>query len=221
MPTTDVNELGSSRTKVKRLPKRGTYDFATIARILDEGLVCHIGIVQDNQPFVLPMIYGRLNKNIYIHGSTASRLMKTLIEPTCISVTIVDGLVLARSAFHHSMNYRSVVVVGEGRKVDDASEKIAALKAISDHIMPGRYEGVRGPNKKEMRATQVIAFAIDEASAKIRSGPPVDDEEDYALGMWAGVVPLNIKSAPPEADPRLHSNIAIPEYLEDYGKKTK
>ena len=203
----------SDRVRVRRSPKRGQYDFKTISQIIDATYICSVGIVQDGQPVVLPMVHGRINKTLYLHGATSSRLMKALTNPTCIAITQLDGLVLARSAFHHSMNYRSVVLMANGRVVDDADEKLSALKAFSDHIMPGRWSEVRGPSPKEFKATTVVAFPIEEASAKIRSGPPIDDDEDYELNTWAGVIPLELTMKKPKPDPKLKEGIELPEHI--------
>jgi hypothetical protein len=190
---------------VKRLPKRGAYERATIDAILDEALVCHVGFVADGQPYVIPTIHGRRGDRLYVHGSAASRMLNSMSDgiPVCVSVTLVDGLVLARSAFHHSMNYRSVVVLGTAEPVEDEAEKMAALEAIVEHVLPGRWAEARPPNALEMKATLVLRLPIEEASAKLRTGPPIDDEEDYALPIWAGVIPLKLTPSAPIADARL------------------
>jgi nitroimidazol reductase NimA-like FMN-containing flavoprotein (pyridoxamine 5'-phosphate oxidase superfamily) len=200
---------------VGRLPERARYDRDTIHSILDEGLVCHVGFVADGQPFVVAATYARWDDRLVIHGSAASRMMKTLAggAPACASVTLLDGLVLARSAFHHSMNYRSVVVVGTPREIVLPAEKTRALDAIVEHIVPGRLGSVRGASEQELRGTRVVAFALDEASAKLRTGPPKDDEEDYALPAWAGELPLRLRALEPVADPRLTPGIALPEHV--------
>ena len=197
----------TERTRVRRLPKRGEYDRARINEILDAGFVCHVGFVEDGQPFVLPTNYARWDDCIYIHGSAASRMLRALGAgaPLCLTVTLVDGLVLARSAFHHSVNYRSVVLLGQGRLVTDPAEKLEALHCITNHIVPGRWEEVRPPNEQELKATHVVALPLNEVSAKVRQGPPVDDEEDYALPVWAGWVPLETRPGKPVADDRLHT----------------
>lgn len=208
----------TKRSAVKRLPKRGEYERAAVYRILDEGFVCHVGFCVEGRPFVIPTGYGRMADKLYIHGSPASRMLRALeggIE-VCVTVTLVDALVLARSAFHHSMNYRSVVVFGRAELVADASEKLEALRAFSEHVIRGRWDDVRQPNEQELRATLVLALPLVEASAKIRTGPPVDDEEDYQLPVWAGLVPLNITSAAPVADPRLAPDTAPPAYTLNY-----
>lgn len=208
----------SERTTVKRLPKRGNYERETVNRILDEGFVCHVGFVVDNRPVVIPTGYGRLNDQLYIHGSAASRMLKTLREgiDVCVTVTLVDGLVLARSAFHHSMNYRSVVIFGQARVVEDEDEKMKALHAFTDHVMRRRWEESRQPNSNELRATMVLALSLVEASAKIRTGPPVDDEEDYELPVWAGELPLRLATGEAIPDPRLREGVELPQYVQDY-----
>ena len=188
--------------------------------ILAEGLYCHVGFSVDGQPYVIPTIYARVEDRLYIHGSAASRMLRTIGErmPVCVTVTLLDGLVLARSTFHHSMNYRSVVILGEAREVTDADEKMTALKAIVDHVMVGRWEDVRQPSEQELKATSVIRVPLKEVSAKIRTGPPVDDDEDYQLDCWAGEVPLTLVSKPPVADPLLRAGIELPGYARNYGR---
>ena len=217
------SELQSERTTVKRLPKRGVYDRSTVYAILDEGLVCHVGFVFDGQPFVIPTGYCRVGDVLYIHGSAASRMLKTLSAgvPVCVSVTLLDGLVLARSAFHHSMNYRSAVVLGNARLVTDAAEKAAALTAIVEHIVPGRSAEARAPNASELGATSVLALPIEEASAKVRVGPPLDDAEDMALSVWAGVLPLRLVPQAPVVDPTLAGGIAVPGYVAGYRRPSR
>lgn len=211
----------TGRSKVRRLPKRGNYERETVYQILDEGFVCHVGFAADGQPFVIPTGYARAGDVLYIHGAQASRMLRELSRgvEVCVTVTLVDGLVLARSAFHHSINYRSVVVFGRAESVTDAAEKWDALRALTDHIVPGRWADVREPNEAEMRATSVLRLRLDEAVAKIRTGPPVDDEEDYALGVWAGVVPLKVQAGEPEADPRLPPGVEPPAYAARYERK--
>ena len=208
----------SGRVTVKRLPARGAYDRPTIDAILDEGLICHVGFNVDSQPFVIPTIYGRDGDQLYFHGSQASRMVRALRGgiPVCVTVTLLDGLVLARSAFHHSMNYRSVVILGTAVEVADPAAKLAALKAISDHVIPGRWEEVRSPNDSELAGTSVLALPIAEASAKIPLGPPLDDEADYALPVWAGQLPLEQEVQAPIADPRLAPSIGVPGYIANY-----
>ena len=199
----------TERTQVKRLPKRAVYDQAQVHAILDEGFICHVGFAVDGQPYVIPTGYARSGDRLYIHGSPASRMLRALGQGAlvCVTVTLVDGLVLARSAFHHSINYRSVVVLGQARVVADPEEKMAALGYITNHIAPGRWEEVRQPNQQELKSTTVLALALDEVSAKVRTGPPIDDEEDYALPVWAGVVPLRTEAGDPTPDARLLEGI--------------
>jgi uncharacterized protein len=208
----------TDRTKLKRLPKRGHFDRETVYGILDEGFICHVGFVHEGQPVVIPTGYARVDDKLYIHGSQASRMLRTLSEgiDACVTVTIIDGLVLARSAFHHSMNYRSVVVFGRATLIEDREEKWDALVALSEHIVRGRWAEVREPTEQEMRATTVLSLPLIEASAKIRSGPPIDDEEDYALPMWAGVVPLKLEAGEPIRDPRLAEGVPVPDYARNY-----
>jgi nitroimidazol reductase NimA-like FMN-containing flavoprotein (pyridoxamine 5'-phosphate oxidase superfamily) len=208
----------TDRTKLKRLPKRGHFDRETVYGILDEGFICHVGFAVDGQPFVIPTGYARVDDKLYIHGSQASRMLRSLAGglDACVTVTIVDGLVLARSAFHHSMNYRSVLVFGHATLVDDPKEKYDALVALSEHIVRGRWADVREPNEEEMIQTTVLCLPMEEASAKIRTGPPLDDEEDYSLPMWAGVVPLKLIAEQPINDPRLPAEIPIPDYAAHY-----
>ncbi|MEJ5198992.1 MAG: pyridoxamine 5'-phosphate oxidase family protein [Anaerolineae bacterium] len=184
--------MDTAINKVRRLPKRGHYDQETIYAILDAAKVCHVGFVEDGQPFVIPMLYARAGNELMLHGAPASRLLKHIAagRPLCISVAILDGLVLAKSAFHHSVNYRSVVLFGHGRSITDAGEKLEALRVLTEHLTPGRWAAVRPPNAAELNATAVVAVAIERASAKIRSGPPADADEDLALPVWAGVVPV-------------------------------
>jgi len=197
---------------------RGAFDRETVYAILDEGFVCHVGFVHDGQPFVIPTAYGRVGDTLYLHGAKASRMLKALAAggEVCVTVTLVDGLVLARSAFHHSVNYRSVVVFGRARAVGDEGEKNAALEAFTEHVCRGRWADVRWPNAQELAATSVVAVPLAEASAKVRTGPPVDDEEDYALSVWAGVLPLRVAPGEPEPDPRLPSGTSLPDYVERF-----
>jgi hypothetical protein len=203
--------MPTPRTTVRRLPTRGVYDPETIAAILDEGFVCHVGFVAEGQPFVIPTIYGRKGDRLYLHGSAVSRLLRTLAGgvPVCVTVTLVDGLVLARSVFNHSMNYRSVVVLGTATVVP-GDEKIRALETIAEHIAPGRWKEARGPSANELKATLVLSLPLDEASAKVRTGPPEDEDEDYALPHWAGVLPLALAVLNPAADPRLPAGTPLP-----------
>jgi len=217
-----MNQLPQTpRTTLKRLPKRGSHDRETVNGILDEGFICHVGFIFEGQPFVIPTGYARVGEKLFIHGSQASRMLRALKDgiDVCVTVTLFDGLVLARSAFHHSMNYRSVVIFGNARLVDNPDEKLAALYALSEHMIPGRWKQVRGPNEVELQQTTVLELAIDEASAKIRTGPPLDDEEDYALNVWAGVLPAQLTTCDPIPDPRLPANIEVPDYVIAYDRK--
>ncbi len=208
------------RTSVQRLAKRGSYDREIVYRVLDEAFVCHAGFVVDGQPYVIPTGYARAGDRLYIHGSAASRMLRTLAEGVqiCVTVTLLDGLVLARSAFHHSMNYRSVVILGTARIVEDEKEKWQALRAFTEHVVPGRWNEIRQPNESEMKATTVLCLPLEEVSAKIRTGPPVDEEEDYQLPVWAGVLPLHLTPSAPVADPRCSSEIHPPEYIVNYAR---
>ena len=210
----------TERTTLKRLPKRGVFDRELVYAILDEGFICHVGFVVDAKPVVIPTGYARVADQLYIHGSQASRMLRTLKTgiDVCVTVTLIDGLVLARSAFHHSMNYRSVVAFGTARKIEERDEKNHALRMISEHLIRGRWEDVRQPTDQELKATSVLEFAIEEASAKIRTGPPADDEEDYALSMWAGVLPLNLVAESPIPDSRLTADTPVPDYVLRYRK---
>jgi nitroimidazol reductase NimA-like FMN-containing flavoprotein (pyridoxamine 5'-phosphate oxidase superfamily) len=205
----------TTRTKLKRIPKRGAYDRETINAILDEAFICHVGFAADGQPYVIPTGFARIGDDLYIHGSSASRMLNNLSKgvDVCVTVTLIDGLVLARSAFHHSMNYRSVVVLGKAGMVTDPNEKNNALQAFTDHVIPGRWAEVRWPTELELKATTVLRLPITEASAKIRTGDPVDDDEDYSMNVWAGVLPLRLTSCQPIADAQLRSGIDIPDYL--------
>src|SRR5687768_16743170 len=206
-----MSEFQTERTTVRRLPKRGVYDAATIHSILDEALLCHVGFVVDGQPVVIPTIHTRIGETLYFHGSQASRMLRNLREgvPACVTVTLLDGLVIARSAFHHSMNYRSAVVFGTAREVTDRAEKLIALDALVEHVLRGRSTETRAANEKELRQTMVLALPIDEASAKVRTGGPVDDDEYYALPLWAGVVPITLAYGEPIVDDRV--SVRLPE----------
>jgi nitroimidazol reductase NimA-like FMN-containing flavoprotein (pyridoxamine 5'-phosphate oxidase superfamily) len=208
----------TQRTRVIREPERGVYDRETVHRILDEGFICHVGFSMDGQPFVIPTSYGRMDAMLYIHGSAASRMLRQLKAevPVCITVTLLDGLVLARSVFNHSMNYRSVVILGKATLVDDAAEKLAALRVLSEHILPGRWDDARQPNERELKATSVLRVPIEEFSAKVRTGPPIDDEEDYSFPTWAGVIPLEMERGDPINDPRQEIGREVPEYVVRY-----
>jgi nitroimidazol reductase NimA-like FMN-containing flavoprotein (pyridoxamine 5'-phosphate oxidase superfamily) len=207
--------LSTPRTQVRRLPKRGVYERDTINAILDEGFICHLGFPVEGQPYVIPTGYARSGDQVYVHGSAASRMLRELISavPMCLTVTLLDGLVLARSAFHHSMNYRSVVVLAQARQVNDPAEKLEALKCFTNHVLPGRWDHVRLPTEQELKATNVISLPLNEASAKIRTGPPVDDEPDYALHIWAGIIPLRLAAGSPTPDARLQPDIPSGRYL--------
>ncbi len=209
------------RTRVVREAHRAVYDREAVYRILDEGFLCHVGFVADGQPFVIPTSYGRKDANLYIHGSAASRMLRNMKEglPICITVTLLDGLVLARSVFNHSMNYRSVVVLGRATLVDDPAEKLEALRILSEHILPGRWAEARQPNERELKQTSVLRLPIEEFSAKVRTGPPVDDEEDYSFPTWAGVIPLEITAGAPIADSRLDPSREAPSYAKNYSRK--
>jgi len=214
-------QMPSARTRVVREPHRGVYDREAVYRILDEGFLCHIGFAVDGQPFVIPTSYGRHGDSLYIHGSAASRMLRQMKNgiTICITVTLLDGLVLARSVFNHSMNYRSVVILGKATLVDDAEEKLSALRTLSEHILPGRWDDARQPDEKELKATSVLRVPIEEFSAKVRTGPAIDDEEDYSFPTWAGVVPLETVAGPPIDDARLLPGQEAPEYANHYTRK--
>jgi uncharacterized protein len=212
--------MKTDKNRVRRIPERGHYDRETIYRILDEALICHVGFVENGQPYVIPINFARLGNTIVLHGAKASRLLKHIEagNPVCVETTIVDGLVLARSVFHHSVNYRSVVLLGRGRPLEDKQEKLAALKAITDHLIPGRWSEARLPNAKEMNSTRVVSIEIDEASAKLRTGPAIDEEEDYVLPVWAGILPLQELTLAPIRDERLTGDIPLPDYVAQYSR---
>jgi uncharacterized protein len=212
-------QMPTARTRVVREPHRGVYDRETVYRILDEGFLCHVGFAVDGQPFVIPTSYGRKGANLYIHGSAASRMLRNMQKEgvsVCITVTLLDGLVLARSVFNHSMNYRSVVVLGKATLVDDPAEKLAALRVLSEHILPGRWDDSRQPNERELKQTSVLRVPIEEFSAKVRTGPPIDDDEDYAFPTWAGVLPLEMKAGTAIGDQRLDAGRSVPAYVANY-----
>jgi nitroimidazol reductase NimA-like FMN-containing flavoprotein (pyridoxamine 5'-phosphate oxidase superfamily) len=215
-------ELRSSRTELKRYPARGHHDFETIASILDEAYVCHVGFSVNGQPYVLPMIYGREGRTLYLHGSAAGRALGALAsgDALCVTVTLVDGLVLARSGFHSSINYRSVVVLGSAETVDSVDRE-DALKVISDHVVPGRWETLRPVKSAELESTTVLRMEIVEASAKIRGGPPLDDEEDYALPIWAGTLDFRTADPVAVADARLAPDVPIPEHVSRWRRPNK
>jgi uncharacterized protein len=204
----------SGRTRVRRQPDRGAYDRRTIDAILDEGFVCHLGFVADAQPYVIPMLYARLDDEIYVHGSAASRMLRALDTgvDACLTVTLIDGIVLARSIFHHSINYRSVVVLGRATAVMDVDEKRRALEAFSGRLVPGRWAEVRPPTATELKATSILRMPLEEASAKIRTGPPKDDDEDYGWPVWAGVLPLALTAGEAQPDPRLEPGFEPPAW---------
>jgi hypothetical protein len=208
----------SKRTELRRIPDRGSHDWRTINHILDAGFLASVGFCVDGQPFVIPTLYGRDGERLYLRGSAASRMLRELETgfPACATVTIVDGLVLSRSAFDHSMNYRSVVAFGRARRVMDPEQKIKSLSVISEHLIAGRWAEVRGPSDKELKATTVLEFSIEEASSKVRSGPPLDDERDYGLAVWAGVLPLLVRSGPPIPEDKLLERVPLPEYVRCY-----
>jgi nitroimidazol reductase NimA-like FMN-containing flavoprotein (pyridoxamine 5'-phosphate oxidase superfamily) len=211
MPTT----APTPRVRVRRAPKRAVYERERIEAILDEAIVCHVGFVDDGQPYVIPTLHARIGDVVYLHGSTASRMVRTLAggSPCSLTVTLLDGIVLARSAFHHSANYRSVTVLGAARLVESEGERMRALEAFTEQLVPGRWQHVRAPNRKEMKGTQVLALALDEASAKVRSGPPVDDDEDMARDVWAGEIPLVLTPGAPRADPQLALGTVLPAHV--------
>ena len=211
----------TEKNRIRRLPQRGHYDRETIYQILDEALICHVGFVQDNQPYVIPINFARVEDTIVLHGAKASRLLKHIEagHPVCVEATIVDGLVLARSVFHHSVNYRSVVLFGRGRLIADEEEKLAALEAVTEHLIPGRWKEARLPSQKELNATSVVSIQIDEASAKVRVGPPVDEEEDYTLPVWAGILPLQELPLAPVRDALQSETVPMPVYVEHYSRK--
>jgi uncharacterized protein len=214
-------QMPTPRTRVVREADRAVYDRETVYRILDEGFLCHAGFVVDGQPFVIPTSYGRKDASLYLHGSAASRMLRQMKEgvPVCITVTLLEGLVLARSIFNHSMNYRSVLILGKACLLDDPEEKLEALRILSEHILPGRWADSRQPNERELKATSVLRVAIEEFSAKVRQGPAIDDEEDYAFPTWAGVVPLEMAAGPPIGDARLLPGQEAPGYATSYTRR--
>jgi uncharacterized protein len=211
----------SARTRLVREADRAVYDRAASYKILDEGFICHVGFVADGQPFVIPTGYSRVGDNFYFHGSAASRMLRRVDEgvPVCVTVTLLDGLVLARSIFNHSMNYRSVVILGTAHAVTDPQEKLEALRLLSEHIIPGRWAESRQPNEKELKATSILKLPIEEFSAKVRQGPVIDDEDDYSFATWAGVVPLTMVAGEPIDDARLMPGLKAPEYAKNYTRK--
>lgn len=215
------SSIPTSRTRVVREAHRGVYDRESAYRILDEGFLCHVGFAVEGQPFVIPTSYGRKDDSLLIHGSAASRMLRQMKEgvAVCVTVTLLDGLVLARSIFNHSMNYRSVVVLGKATLVEDPGEKLEALRLLSEHIIPGRWAEVRQPNERELKQTSVLRMPIEEFSAKVRSGPVIDDEEDYSFPTWAGVVPLEMKAGKAISDERLAPGRTVPEYVQPYSRR--
>ncbi len=205
----------TERTKVHRVAQRATYDRDTIYSILDEALVAHVGFVDEDQPYVLPMVFVRVGDSIYLHGSTRARMLAGMVagHPVCATVTQLDGLILARSAFHHSVNYRSVAIIGSGRAVEDEARALVALEALTEKIAPGRWPTIRAPSPKEMKATLVVELPIDEVSAKVRTGPPLDDAEDLALDIWAGEIPIQTSYLSAIADPTLRDGIEMPDHV--------
>ncbi len=205
----------TSRTKIKRLPQRGHYDRDLIYSILDEALICHIGFAIEGQPFVIPTAFGRVGDRLYLHGSPASRMLKSLQQglEVCVTVTLLDGLVLARSAFHHSMNYRSVVIFGQAELVTEFEQKEVALRAFTNQVVGDRWDDLRPVTKAEITGTLVLALPLHEASAKVRTGPPIDDEADYALPIWAGVLPLHCMANDPIPDERLQAGLPVPQAI--------
>jgi nitroimidazol reductase NimA-like FMN-containing flavoprotein (pyridoxamine 5'-phosphate oxidase superfamily) len=210
----------TGRTTLRRLPKRGVFERAEVYQILDEGFICHVGFIAEGKPVVIPTSYWRVEDDLYIHGSAASRMLTSLEDglDVCVTVTLVDGLVLARSAFHHSINYRSVVAFGRAQVVADADEKLRLVEYFTNHIIPGRWSEVRAPNDAELKATLVLKLPLKEVSAKVRTGPPIDDEEDYKLPIWAGVLPLLLIADHPVADDRVPIEISAPAYATGYSR---
>jgi nitroimidazol reductase NimA-like FMN-containing flavoprotein (pyridoxamine 5'-phosphate oxidase superfamily) len=213
-----MSDAPTPRTQVRRLPERGAYDRATVDAVLDEALFCHLAWVQDGSPRVIPTIHARDGDRLFVHGSQASRTLRAAREgaEVCVVATLLDGLVLARSAFHHSMNYRSVVVYGMAREIVEPDEKWAAQRALVEHVVRGRAEDVRMPNEQELKQTMILAVPLDEASAKVRIGPPKDDDEDYELPIWAGVMPLTMQPGELVPDPRLPDGLTPPGNLHGY-----
>jgi nitroimidazol reductase NimA-like FMN-containing flavoprotein (pyridoxamine 5'-phosphate oxidase superfamily) len=214
------NSTPTARTRVVREADRAVYDRETVYQILDEGFLCHVGFSVDGQPFVIPTSYGRKDASLYIHGSAASRMLRQMKDgvAVCVTVTLLDGLVLARSLFNHSMNYRSVVILGKATLVDDPREKLEALRVLSEHILPGRWDDSRQPNERELKATSVLRIPIEEFSAKVRVGPPIDDAEDYAFPTWAGVLPLEMNVGAPISDAKLDPAREVPPYVKSYSR---
>jgi nitroimidazol reductase NimA-like FMN-containing flavoprotein (pyridoxamine 5'-phosphate oxidase superfamily) len=208
----------TARTRIRRLPERAAYDRATVHAILDEGFLCHVGFVVDGQVYVIPTGFVRVDETVYLHGSTGSRIGLRPGMPVCVTITLLDGIVLARAAFHHSFQYRSAVILGTTRLVTDREEKNAALNALVEHIVPGRSADVRGGNVQELAATAVLALPLAEASAKVRTGDPKDEEEDYDLPVWAGILPLALEPGEPIPDSRLNPGIRVPPYVSKWSR---
>jgi hypothetical protein len=208
----------TARTRIRRLPERAAYDRATVHAILDEGFLCHVGFVEDQQPYVIPTGFVRVDETVYLHGSTGSRIGLRPGMPVCVTITLLDGIVLARAAFHHSFQYRSAVIFGTTRLVTDREEKNAALNALVEHIVPGRSADARGGNVRELAATAVLALPLAEASAKVRTGDPKDDEEDYDLPVWAGILPLTLEPGEPIPDSCLNPGIPVPPYVSKWSR---
>ncbi len=207
------------RTRLRRLPERAHHDRELAYRILDEALFCHVGFVTGGGPVVIPTIHARIGDRLVVHGSPASRMLRTIDgADVCVTVTLLDGLVLARSVFHHSMNYRSVMIFGAARPITERAQKLTAMRAVTEHVVPGRWDDARGPDEREIKGTLLLEVPLDEASIKVRSGPPSDDEADYDLDVWAGVVPVAAAFGPPEPDPRLRGGVGLPGYLDDYSR---
>jgi uncharacterized protein len=211
----------TERTTLKRVPENGSFDRATIYQILDEAFLCHVGFITDGQPFVIPTGYARLGDDLLLHGSAASRMLRAMASgiDVCVTVTLLDGLVLARSIFHHSMNYRSVMIFGKAKLISDGMEKLGALRALTEHIVPQRWSEARPPNEQELKATTVLVLPLQEASAKVRTGDPVDNVEDHALDIWAGVIPLRLSAGSPVVDGKLRPEISIPPSVADYKRQ--
>jgi nitroimidazol reductase NimA-like FMN-containing flavoprotein (pyridoxamine 5'-phosphate oxidase superfamily) len=208
----------TQRNRVKRLPDRGKYDKATIYPIIDEAIICHVGFTMAEQPFMIPTLHVRQGDDLLLHGATTSRMLKHIQEgnSVCVTVTLIDGLVMARSVFHHSVNYRSAILFGTGEVITDPEEKMAAMRLFTDKIMPGRWDDARQPYAKEIKATSMVRLAIESASAKVRNGPPGDDDEDYALPVWAGIIPFTQQIGSPINDPLLNEGIAVPDYVNQF-----
>jgi uncharacterized protein len=212
----------TTRNKVKRLPDRGYYDSSVIYPIIDEALICHVGFVQDNQPYIIPTLHARQGDRVLLHGAKGSRLLRHVGSggDVCIAITLMDGIVLARSVFHHSINYRSVVIFGKGELIEGEEARLEAMESFTERLIPGRWQDARPPNPVELKQTTIVAVTIESASAKIRTGPPKDDEEDIGLPVWAGVLPLSQISGAPIADPSLKAGIEIPDYIHNFARKS-